>query len=75
MYLLPIQAGKLKGMGKLGQWSNNIVNHFWFCSRTCNTSLDSLKVNIFMYIESVYKFQSRPNGLVCCIMCQITMNG
>ena len=30
IYKLLFPAGKLKGMGKLGKWSNNIVNHFWF---------------------------------------------
>jgi len=43
------QAGKLRGMGKLGKWSNNIVNHFWFCSQTCEGKLESLKVTMLRW--------------------------
>jgi len=32
-------------MGKIALWSQNIVNHFWYCSRTCNGDLSDLKVN------------------------------
>ena len=36
---------KTKGMEKLSQWSSNIVNHFWYCCRTCNGNEKMLKVN------------------------------
>lgn len=49
--MLPIQAAKLKGMGKLGQWSNNVVNHFWFCCRTCDTSLGKLPYVQYQFLN------------------------
>ena len=39
-----LQAGKVCNMGKLNQWSGNIVNHFWFCCRTCDGKSVKLKV-------------------------------
>ena len=52
------QAGNIKGMNKLHDWSGNIVNHLWFCSRTCDEDLDTLKVykqhmHIYMYYSFV----------------------
>ena len=44
IYCVHTQAGKLKKMNKIGMWSQNIVNHFWFCCRTCNGDLADLKV-------------------------------
>lgn len=68
------QAGKLKGMGKLAQLSNNIVNHSWFSCRTCDKSFDSSKVNFLFLQNDFIEFYSKPNGYVNCIMCQILIN-
>lgn len=51
IYLCTIsyKAGKLRGMEKIALWSQNIVNHFWYCSRTCNGDLTSMKVCMHAY--------------------------
>ena len=44
-------------MGKLLAWSTSIVNHFWYCCRTCNGDVKLLKVVLgiiyVMYIVQV----------------------
>ena len=37
-------AGRLRGMSKIALWSQNIANHFWYCCRTCDGDLATLKV-------------------------------
>ena len=39
-----LQAGKVKNMNKLQQWSGNIINHFWHCCKTCEGDPMKLKV-------------------------------
>ena len=43
-------------MNKINQWANNIINHFWFCCRTCDGDLQKLKVCIS--ITLVHYFQT-----------------
>jgi len=43
--MCPGQAGKPRGMEKLSRWSGNIVNHFWYCCRTCDGNVNKLKVS------------------------------
>lgn len=34
----------MRGMQKIALWSQNIVNHFWFCCRKCGGDRMDLKV-------------------------------
>lgn len=42
-----MQAGKARNMGKVMQWSGNIINHFWFSCRTCEGN--AVKLKVYMY--------------------------
>ncbi|XP_068709173.1 uncharacterized protein [Montipora foliosa] len=37
------QAAKIKGCSDLQEWTDCIVNHFWYCSQDCNGSEEQLK--------------------------------
>ena len=43
-YLCCSKAGKMRGMHKIALWSQNIVNHFWYCCRKCGGDRIELKV-------------------------------
>jgi len=45
-----LQAGKVKNMKKLQQWSGNIINHFWHCCKTCEGDPMKLKVQLCVII-------------------------
>ena len=45
-----LQAGKVKNMNKLLQWSGNIINHFWHCCKTCEGDPMKLKVQLCVTI-------------------------
>ena len=47
------QAGRKKNMGKLLLWLHNIVNHFWYCARTCGGDVALLKVSMCHYVLSI----------------------
>lgn len=40
-------------MEKIGHWSGNIVNHFWFSCRTCNDDEQKLKVGILEFVAFI----------------------
>ena len=45
---VPLQAGNIKNMAKLLEWSGNIINHFWHCYQTCEDDPMKLKVHNMM---------------------------
>ena len=47
-----LKAGKIKNMGKLQKWNGNIANHFWYCCRTCEGSVTTLKVCVKLLLLS-----------------------
>ena len=48
VYVILLQAGRGKGMGKLSMWSEKIVNHFWYCCQACGQRVDMLKVHKYV---------------------------
>ena len=66
------QAGNVKNIGKLLEWSGNIINHFWHCCQTCESDLMKLKVhNVistampFTYIIYLFTRQSGQAFVSC----------
>lgn len=46
-----LQAGKVKNMNKLQQWSGNIINHFWHCCKTCEG--DPMKLKVLLCVKII----------------------
>ena len=46
-------------MEKLLSWNNNIVNHLWYCCRTCDGSALTLKVSTCLYHTRIVNYTAQ----------------
>lgn len=44
LHCLLFQLGKTKGNEKICQWTDHIINHFWYCCSNCDGPESKLKV-------------------------------
>lgn len=63
-------------MEKLSKWANNIVNHFWYCCRTCDGDVKKLKVSVSVnVIINLLQIIHRRSGWDYYIIYRMNMNG
>lgn len=53
------QAGSAKGLNKISEWSDDIINHFWYCCETASkdtTSDEEALTKMKVHIDSKQAF-------------------
>ena len=48
----------MKGCEKLKDWVDPIINHFWYCCRVAEGSVEELKVRFNFPLPSIFYFMS-----------------
>ena len=75
---VPPQASKTKGMGVLESWSDNVVNHFWWCCESYAKDVDLLKVTtstcIYSYVLYLLVSKHFLKVMHTCTMCAYMYN-
>jgi len=51
MYIIFLQVASTKGNDKVGEWSNQIINHFWHCSSVASEYEDTTQALAVMKVD------------------------